>query len=90
MIPSLTKSTDGTEIEILEAREWGGQVILQYEMPYTIYSDSLVDLHENIAGKDKYDLCGPLNHYITLEDGSVLIGLQSTANNFKGAHWLEF
>ena len=27
-IPTLTKNVDGTQIEVVEAREWGGQVIL--------------------------------------------------------------
>ena len=27
-IPTLTKNVDGTQIEVMEAREWGGQVIL--------------------------------------------------------------
>lgn len=34
-IPSLTKNVDDTQITLLEAREWGGQKVLQYEMPWS-------------------------------------------------------
>lgn len=34
-IPTLTKNVDGTQIHVLEAREHGGQYVLQYEMPWS-------------------------------------------------------
>ena len=64
----------------------GGQVILQYEMPWSDVSDT----YGPNVGLDKYQLCGPLKHYLTMENGSVLIGLQSQGDSFKVAPWLEF
>lgn len=84
-IPSLTKNVDGTQIQVLEAREWGGIFVLQYEMPWSDVSDT----YGPNMGVDKYSLCGPLRHYMTMDDG-VLLGLQTTTNTFKSANWLEF
>ena len=84
-IPTLQKKDTGN-VNLFEAREMGGQVILQYEMPWSDASDTY---GPNLS-LDKYQLCGPLKHYITMEDGSVLIGLQSTGDRFKVAPWLEF
>lgn len=42
------------------------------------------------VNKNRYELCGPLKHYITTQDGSVLFGLSQNSNNFKAAKWLEF
>ena len=67
-IPTLLKSPGG--IEMIEAREMGGQVTLQYEMPWSDASDT----YGPNLGLDKYELCGPLKHFITMEGGSVLIG----------------
>ena len=59
---------------------------MQYEMPW---SDKSNTLGPNV-GLDKYSLCGPLTHYLTMEDGSVRLGLQTESNTFKSANWLEF
>ena len=60
-IPTLTKKVTGTEIELFEAREWGGQVILQYEMPY---SDVGVSYGPNVS-QNQWELCGDMTHYVT-------------------------
>ena len=69
-IPTLQKKDTGN-VNLFEAREMGGQVILQYEMPWSDASDTY---GPNLS-LDKYQLCGPLKHYLTMEEGSVLIGL---------------
>lgn len=64
----------------------GGEVILQYEMPW---SDASATYGPNV-GLDQYQLCGPIKHYLTMMNGSVLIGLQSQNSSFKVAPWLKF
>lgn len=46
-------------------------VTMQYEMPWSDVSQS----YGPNVGLDKYELCGPLVHYLTMEDGSVMLGL---------------
>ena len=66
-IPNLAKSTTLTPIgKVIEAREMGGQVTYQYEMP----TDSASVAYGSLHGINNYDLCGTRRHYLSLEDGN--------------------
>lgn len=87
--PTLDEDNDN----VIEAREMGGQVTLQYEIPP---DRSSTILGPNV-GVDKYSLCGPRSHYLQISDNTgiadtlVDIGPQSNSQNIIHiAKWLEF
>ena len=84
-IPELVKGAGGNNI--IEARELGGEVILQYQEPEDTAS---VTYGPNVGITDRLTLCGPRRHYMVVDGEELIFGSQTTTQAMTAFPFLEF